>query len=256
MTAPTVTLTALPGIPLIEPGADLAAILAAAVGRSGLVPAAGDVLVVAQKIVSKAERRQVDLAGVTPSARAFELAGVTGKDPRLLELVLRESDSVIRAAPNVIIVAHRLGLVMANAGIDQSNVRHPDGGEAALLLPVDPDASASRLKGALDQRFGIDFGVIIADSFGRAWRNGVTGVAIGAAGLPALVSRIGDPDLFGRPLRMTEIGFADEIATAAALLMGQADEALPAVLVRGLAWSGVPVPAVALIRPSEKDLFR
>ena len=255
MTAPTLTLSALPGIPLIEPGADLTAIIAEALARAGLEPHDHDVLVVAQKIVSKAEGRLIDLDTIAPSARAMELAGATGKDPRLVELVLRESDSVIRTAPNIIIVAHRLGLVMANAGIDQSNIRHGDG-EWALLLPADPDGSALRLKHALDQRFGVNLAVIVSDSFGRAWRNGVTGVAIGSAGLPSLVSRIGDPDLFGRTLRVTEIALADEIATAASLLMGQADEGLPAVLVRGLAWSGAALPAAALIRPRERDLFR
>lgn len=256
MTVPTVTLSALPGLPPVEAGDDLPAMLVRSLLAADTDPRDRDVLVIAQKIVSKAEGRLVDLATVVPSARASELAAVSGKDPRLVELILSESGTILRNVPGIMIVVHRLGLVMANAGIDQSNIRHPEGRELALLLPEDPDGSALRFKQALDERFGVGIGVVIADSFGRAWRHGVTGVAIGAAGLPSLVVRTGEADLFGRELRGTEIGFADEIAAAASLVMGQADEGLPAVLVRGLAWDRDAMPAAALIRPKERDLFR
>jgi len=156
----------------------------------------------------------------------------------------------------LLIVEHRLGFVMANAGIDHSNVPVEDGGERVLLLPEDPDRSARLLREHLARVFGTEIGVIISDSFGRAWRKGTVGVALGAAGLPALIDLRGHPDLFGRELLVTETGFADEIAAAAGLLMGQADEAVPMVLVRGLSWSAPEVPAAALIRPAEHDLFR
>ncbi len=178
----SLTLTALEGIPEVRPGDELASLVLAALGRTGVELAAGDVLVVAQKIVSKSEGRLVALEGVTPSARAVELAGITGKDARLLELVLSESKEVLRAKKDVIIVEHRLGYVMANAGIDQSNV--PGAGAMALLLPLDPDASCERLRAALRGATSIDVGVVVNDSFGRAWRNGAVGVALGVAGCP------------------------------------------------------------------------
>jgi coenzyme F420-0:L-glutamate ligase/coenzyme F420-1:gamma-L-glutamate ligase len=252
----TVTWTAVPGIPLIEPGDDLAAILIGAVERSGIVPRDRDVFVVAQKIVSKAEGRYVDLREVAPSGRALELAAAVRKDPRLIEVILSESQEVLRHAAGVLIVVHRLGIVMANAGVDQSNIRHPEAGERALLLPLDPDASCARLKARIDERFGVDAGVVINDSFGRAWRNGVIGTALGAAGLPSLVSLVGAPDLFGRALRITEVAVADEIAAAASLLMGQTDDGLPIVHARGLAWDAPARRAAALLRRKEHDLFR
>lgn len=255
MTIPLVSLIAVPDIPLIEPGDDLADVLKGALQASGLRPEAGDVLVVAQKVVSKAEGRYVDLDTVTPSARARELAAQTGKDPRRVELVLGESTEIVRVGPNVIIAEHRLGFVMANAGIDESNIRH-DGGGRVLLLPLDPDRSAARLKARLDADFGTEVGIVINDSFGRPWRNGVVGVALGAAGVPALVDRVGSPDLFGRTLAVTEIAVADEIASAASLVMGQAAEGRPAVLVRGFALDAPHLPASALIRDRERDLFR
>jgi len=245
-------LIALPGIPEVEAGADVARLLLEAVGRAREVLKAGDVVVVAQKIVSKAEGRLVRLETVTPSPRARELADATGKDPRLTELMLRESREVLRAKPNVLIVEHRLGLVMASAGIDESNV--PDG--AALLLPEDPDASARRLREALTRATGADVGVVINDSFGRAWRNGVAGVAIGVAGLPALVDLRGRADRRGRLLRVTEVAAADEIAAAASLLMGQAAEGTPAVLVCGFPYARRDGSAAELIRPRAQDLFR
>ncbi len=221
-----------------------------------LRPRAGDVIVVAQKIVSKAEGRTVDVATVTPSPAAEKLAAEIGKDPRLVEIVLSESRRVVRSRPNLMIVEHRLGFVMANAGVDQSNVAPADGIQRALLLPVDPDASAEALRVKLSARFDVPLAVIISDSFGRAWRRGTVGVAIGAAGLPSLIDLRGQPDLFGRTLEVSIIGFADEIAAAASLLQGQAAEARPVVLVRGLDWSAPDAPARELLRPDSEDLFR
>jgi len=249
-------MTGLQGVPLIKPGDDLGAITVDALHVNEIVPEDGDVLVVAQKIVSKAEGRFVEVADVEPSARAVALAAEVDKDPRFVEVVLSESKRVVRHRPGLLIVEHRLGFVMANAGIDHSNVAPEDGGERVLLLPVDPDGSAGKLRQHLVDVFGVAIGVIISDSFGRPWRKGTVGVAIGAAGLPAFVDLRGQPDLFGRKLLVTETGFADEIAAAAGLVMGQADEAVPVVLVRGLAWSAPELPGAALIRPAEHDLFR
>jgi coenzyme F420-0:L-glutamate ligase/coenzyme F420-1:gamma-L-glutamate ligase len=239
------------GLPEIVEGTDLGALVA---GRAELED--GDVVVIAQKIVSKAEGRTVDLATVEPSAEAVELAQGVGKDPRLVEVILSESARVVRSRPNLIIVEHRLGFVMANAGVDQSNVAPADGVHRALLLPRDPDASAEALRASLQQRSGAAIGVIISDSFGRAWRRGTCGIAIGAAGLPSLIDLRGQPDLFGRTLEVSIIGFADEIAAAASLLQGQAAEAQPVILVRGLAWSAPVAPAAELVRPPQEDLFR
>ena len=253
---PTVTITGLSGIKLVEPGDDLGAITVTAFAANGVVPEDGDVLVLAQKIVSKAEGRYVDVATVQPSERAIALAAELDKDPRFVEVVLSESKRVVRHRPGLLIVEHRLGLVMANAGIDHSNVPTDDGVDRVLLLPEDPDGSARALREHLVRVFGTGIAVIVSDSFGRAWRKGTVGIALGAAGLPALVDLRGHPDLFGRALLVTETGFADEIAAAATQLMGQAGEAIPMVLVRGLAWSAPEVPAAALIRPAEHDLFR
>jgi coenzyme F420-0:L-glutamate ligase/coenzyme F420-1:gamma-L-glutamate ligase len=247
-------LTALPGIPMVREGDDIAALIIRALGSRELHD--GDVVVVAQKIVSKAEGRTVDLGTVKPSAKAISLADEVGKDPRLVEVVLSESVRVVRSRPNLIIVQHRLGFVMANAGVDQSNVAPADGVHRVLLLPRDPDASAEALRQKLQQRYGVALGVVISDSFGRAWRRGTCGIAIGAAGLPSLIDLRGQPDLFGRTLEVSIIGFADEIAAAASLLQGQAAEARPVVLVRGLTWSAPPTPAAALVRSPEEDLFR
>jgi coenzyme F420-0:L-glutamate ligase/coenzyme F420-1:gamma-L-glutamate ligase len=197
----------------------------------------------------------VDLARIEPSPRAVALAQEVGKDARLIEVILRESTEVVRHKKDVLIVAHRLGFVMANAGVDQSNVG-PDECSRVLLLPCAPDASAARLKERLDDEFGVDLGVVINDSFGRPWRNGVVGVALGAAGVPSLWNLVGSPDIFGRAMRVTEVAVADQIASAASLLMGEADERLPAVHVRGITWPAEPVPASALVRPREMDLFR
>jgi coenzyme F420-0:L-glutamate ligase/coenzyme F420-1:gamma-L-glutamate ligase len=255
MASTRLELVALDGIPMVRPGDDLAALVLDGLARSGLALRAGDVLVLAQKIVSKAEGRLVDLADVTPSPRAISLAEAVRKDPRFVELVLAESRQVLRAKPDVLIVEHRLGLVMANAGIDRSNVDGSDR-ELALLLPEDPDASAARLRAAIGSATGAEINVVISDSFGRAWRRGTMGIAIGAAGLPALLDRRGHPDLFGRALQVTMIGHADEIASAASLLMGQGDEGRPVVLVRGLAPLQPHGRAQDLIRPESEDLFR
>ena len=244
---PSLQLFALPGLPLVQAGDDLAGLLSAAIERAGLTSQSDDVLAVAQKIVSKVEGRSIALASVKPSQAARDLAEQTGKDARLVELILSESERVVRARSNLIIVKHRLGFVMANAGIDQSNV----GEEChALLLPRDPDASAA----ALAARLGLP--VVITDSFGRAWRRGTVGVAIGSAGVPALRDLRGQPDLFGRTLMVSVTGFADEIAAAAGLVMGQGAEGQPAVLVRGLSWSGAENPASELLRPAVEDLFQ
>ena len=248
-------LTSLTGIKLVEPGDDLGDIAVAAFAANRLVPEPGDVLVVAQKIVSKAEGRYVDVATVKPSERAIALGAEVDKDPRFVEVVLSESRRVVRHRPGLLIVEHRLGFVMANAGIDHSNLP-AQGDERVLLLPEDPDGSARALREQLAEAFGTDIAVIICDSFGRPWRKGTVGVALGAAGLPALIDLRGQPDLFGRELLVTETGFADEIAAAAGLVMGQADEAVPMVLVRGLRWSAPEVAAAALIRAAEHDLFR
>jgi coenzyme F420-0:L-glutamate ligase/coenzyme F420-1:gamma-L-glutamate ligase len=237
---------------MVQPGHDLAALIA---DRAGPLRDR-DVLVIAQKIVSKAEGRSIDLATVIPSPRAVELAAEVGKDPRLVEVILSESTRVVRSRPNLLIMQHRLGFVMANAGVDHSNVAPTDGIDRALLLPVDPDGSAERLRAALEAKFGVRLAVIISDSFGRPWRRGTVGVAIGAAGLPALIDMRGKPDLFGRTLEVTVIGLADEIAAAAGLLQGQAAEAQPVVVVRGLAWTAPDAPVNELVRPPEEDLFR
>jgi coenzyme F420-0:L-glutamate ligase/coenzyme F420-1:gamma-L-glutamate ligase len=254
--APELSLIALPDFPQVGSGDDLAALTAAALTRGALQLRSDDVLVFAQKVISKAEGRRIDLAQVAPSARAFELAQTVQKDPRLVELILRESRRVVRSAQDVLIVEHRLGLIMANAGIDQSNVADPASGEFALLLPEDPDASATRLRDRLRALTGCEPGVVISDSFGRPWRMGTVGVAIGCAGFPATLDLRGRADLFGRPLRVTVVGHADEIASAASLLMGQANEARPVILVRGLASRAPHQPAAALIRPQQQDLFR
>lgn len=247
---------ALEGLPLVKAGDDLGALIASAFERNGVAPRAGDVLVVAQKIVSKAEARMLDLTTVKPSARALKLAAEIGKDPRLVEVILTESVRVVRTRPGVLIVEHRLGFVMANAGVDQSNVAPAGGSAHVLLLPKNPDASAETLRRDLKARTGVDLAIVINDSLGRPWRQGTMGVAIGAAGLPALIDLRGRPDLFGRKLEVSVIGFADEIAAAASLLMGQAGEARPAVLIRGLSWSAPEATAASLVRPANEDLFR
>ena len=254
-------LTALAGIPTVCPGDDLAALIGAGLRRTGLVAELGDVLVLAQKIVSKAEGRRVRLADVVPSARAVALAAQAQKDARVVELILRESVQVLRCRPGVIIVEHRSGLVMANAGIDASNVDasnvdDADGDESVLLLPLDSDRSAAGLREKLRRSLGCDIGVVINDSFGRAWRNGTIGTAIGLAGLPGLWDMRGLPDRRGRLLRSTEVGVADELAAAASLVMGQGDEGLPVVHVRGFPVALREGSVRELMRSRDIDLFR
>lgn len=250
------TLSAVSGIPLIRAGDDLCALIIAALAQAGLEVGDGDIFVVAQKAVSKAQGRAVDLATVTPSSEAHALAAEVGKDARLVEVILSESVRVVRKRPGLLIVEHRGGWIMANAGIDQSNVPTEAGAEPVLLLPKDCDSAAESLRGALTEHFAKRLGVVINDSFGRAWRRGTVGVALGAAGIPALWNMRGQPDLNGRPLKVTETGFADEVAAAASLLMGQADEGRPVVLVSGFAPSEAAIAARALIRPAAEDLFR
>jgi coenzyme F420-0:L-glutamate ligase/coenzyme F420-1:gamma-L-glutamate ligase len=251
-----VEILAVPGIPLVRKDDDLVTLIGDGAARGGIVPRDGDVFVLAQKIVSKSEGRLVDLATVQPSTEAIELAGKVQKDPRLVELILSESVRVVRARPGLLIVEHRLGFVMANAGVDQSNVASTDDAPQALLLPVDPDGSAALLRKRLSQKLGVSVAVIINDSFGRAWRRGTCGIAIGAAGLPSLMDLRGSPDLFGRTLQVSITGHADEIAAAASLVMGQGAEGQPVVVVRGLTWQGPDNAASELVRPAAEDMFR
>lgn len=247
-------LFAIPGLPMVQAGDNLPALILAGLERAGQVLQDRDVVVIAQKIVSKAEGRTVDLADVVPSPEAMKLAAEVGKDPRIVEVVLSDSVKVVRSRPNLMIMQHRLGFVMANAGVDQSNVAEADGHHRALLLPLDPDGSAEAIRSALAPH--AEVGVVISDSFGRPWRRGTAGVAIGAAGIPAVIDLRGQPDLFGRILEVSIIGFADEIAAAASLLQGQAAEAQPVVVVRGLTWHAPSLPVADVIRPPEEDLFQ
>lgn len=237
----------------VRPGDDLAALLADTL--EGFACDRDDVLVVTQKIVSKAENRFVDLDQVTPGPRALELAALTQKDPRLVELVLAESSDVVRAVPHVLITRHRSGHVMANAGIDRSNLG-PGDSERVLLLPLDCDASAQRLRSGLAALLPSPPGIVISDSFGRPWRNGVINVALGVDGLPALIDRRGEFDRDGRALEVTQVALGDLAASAAGLLMGEGAEGVPAVLIRGLSVPGQANPAAALVRPAQQDLFR
>ena len=274
MTPPELRIRALSGLPPVRPGDDPGALLADALARARESLRDGDVVVIAQKIVSKAEGRTVRLADVVPSPRALELAARTEKDPRAVEAILGESVEVVRAAPGVLIVETRHGIVLANAGADMSNVEHDEEDDRLLLLPEDPDASADRLRAALaahasggggsgdsDGGGSPRIGVIVADSVGRAWREGTVGLAIGVSGLPARLDRRGEPDLFGRPLHVTEVGVADSIASAASIVMGEGAEGRPAALVRGLSFEGRSEAERAgrardLVRPRERDLFR
>lgn len=254
----TLTLQPIPNIPIIKPGDSLSHIIFQAASGSGVGFASGDILVVAQKIVSKAENRLVNLTEVQPSAQAQELALVTQKDPRLLELVLRESGQVLRARPGTIIVEHRCGFICANAGIDHSNVRGEWGNQEdwVLLLPEDPNRSAEFLRAELEMLTGVELGVLIIDSHGRAWRNGVVGVTIGMSNVPGVVDMRGQPDLHGYQLKVTTIAAADELAAAASLVMGQADEMTPVVRARGFPYPLRTASFQELIRPKELDLFR
>lgn len=246
---------AVPGIPMVKPGDDLAALILQALKANDLSLEDGDVVCIAQKIVSKAENQLVLLDSVEPSARAQTLAAQTDKDPRLVELILQESDEILRHKPGVLIVRHRLGIVGANAGIDQSNVDH-SAGETALLLPKDPDASATALRSALVAASQAQVAVVITDSHNRPWRLGTVGTAIGCAGLNALDDYRGGEDMFGRELKVTLINRADAIATAATLVMGETTEATPLAVVRGFPVDASAQPATAMVRPLAEDLFR
>ncbi|MCL4249316.1 MAG: coenzyme F420-0:L-glutamate ligase [Anaerolineae bacterium] len=246
-------ITAIPGLPIIQPGDDLPVLIAGALTAADLTLQDADVLVVTSKIVSKAEGRRVDLRTITPGDEALRLAEITRKDARVVELVLRESVEVSRARPGVLIVRHRLGFVSANAGIDQSNVAGDE--DTVLLLPSDPDASAAALRERLSRLTGAHIGIVISDSHGRAWRVGNLGVAIGVSGLPAVRDLRGQPDLFGRRLQISIQGYADMIASAAGLLSGEANEGLPVVLVRGLTAQG-DGHAADINRAIEFDLYR
>ena len=276
----SLTLTPLPNIPIIKKRDDLPKII---LENCTIALQDGDIFVLAQKIVSKTEGRLVNLADVEPSPRAFQLATDTDKDARLVELILQESNEVIRIRPGLIVVEHKLGFICANAGIDHSNVNpHPslpprgegthspplrggdvrrteggiDNDEFVLLLPKNPDKSARELRDALQAATGKKAGILIIDSHGRAWREGIVGITIGMAGVPGVVDRRGDTDLFGREMRITQIGAADELAAAASLMMGQTNEGKPIVHARGFPYPLRESRLNELLRPKEKDLFR
>lgn len=252
----TISFLGIPGIPHIQPGDDVGELIVAALKTAEITPHPGDIFAIAQKIVSKAEGRLVNLNSILPSPRAQEVATQTAKDPRLVELILQESEEISRMRPGVLIVRHRLGFTSANAGIDRSNVAQTDDGETVLLLPKDPDASAEAIRQKIVGFADAPVGVVITDSHGRPFRLGTVGVAIGVAGIPALWDRRGEPDLYGYRLQHTDVGLADEIAAAAGLLMGQAAEATPVVLVRGLQLPPGTGKASDLIRPKTADLYR
>lgn len=239
--------------PEIRPGDDLVGAIVRALREAGLIPEPGDVIVVAQKVVSKAEGSVVDLRQVTPGPRALALAEETRKDPRLVEVILGESRAVRRARPGLIIAEHRLGFVCANAGVDHSNVGL--GADVVATLPQDPDASARRIQAGLRDAFGVEVAVIVNDSHGRPFRQGTTGAAIGSAGLRVLRSYIGEPDRYGYVLRVSVEAVADEMAALANLLQGQAAEGTPVVLIRGAEHPGTG-GAGELVRAEEEDLFR
>jgi coenzyme F420-0:L-glutamate ligase / coenzyme F420-1:gamma-L-glutamate ligase len=250
----SLTVTALPGIPLVQRGDDLTRLVLDGMARAGLAFQAGDALVVTSKIVSKAEGRLVDLNSVTPSDEAIKLADETQKDARIVELILRESVKVSRKAPNILVVEHKLGFVSANAGIDQSNVNGDE--DCVLLLPSDPDTSARRMGEQLREATGVDVAIIISDSHGRPFRVGNIGVAIGVAGMPAVLDLRGRSDLFGRKLRISVQAYGDMVASAANLVSGEADEGRPVVLVRGLQFPPLDGSAKDLNRAVEFDLYR
>jgi coenzyme F420-0:L-glutamate ligase/coenzyme F420-1:gamma-L-glutamate ligase len=255
---PSLTLTPLTNIPLIRPGDHLADVIFTGLQATGITLENGDILVLAQKIVSKAENRLVNLATVTPSPAALDLAQKSGKDPRVAELILRESREILRTRFGSVIVEHNLGFVCANAGIDHSNVAG-DGSAAeewVLLLPEDPDRSAAELRQQLETASGKQLGVLIIDSHGRAWRIGTVGVTIGLSGLPGLIDERGWKDLFGYTLQITVLGAADELAAAASLAMGQAAEGTPVVHVRGFPYPLREGALNELLRPKDQDMFR
>lgn len=254
----SLTLNSLKNIPFIRQGDSLADILLKSLNEQDLNLEDNDILVLAQKIVSKSEGRMVNLANIQPSQRAIELAPEIDKDPRLIELILQESNEVLRVRKGVIVVEHKLGFVCANAGIDHSNVMGEGNTneDFVLLLPEDPDASAKKLREEIKQRTQKDIAVMIIDSHGRAWRNGTVGICIGLSGISALIDERGWKDLFGYTLKATIVGVADELAAAASLVMGQAAEGTPAVHVRGYPYPLGEGSLKELIRPKDLDMFR
>ncbi|MFQ5634701.1 MAG: coenzyme F420-0:L-glutamate ligase [Gammaproteobacteria bacterium] len=254
MPEPALSLFPIPGVPEVEPGMDIATVLFECIDAAGLEPRDGDVVAVAQKIVSKAEGRFVNLDEVTPSAEARALAYARGNDARLATVILNESRRVVRDTPAVIIVEHRSGIVLATAGIDRSNVTGDE--NTVLLLPADADASAAALKQRFDERFGAALGVLITDSVGRPWRQGTTGIAIGCSGIAVLNDLRGQRDMFGRVLQVAEVATADCIAGAASLIMGEGADAIPAILVRGAVAGASSQSAREILRPPAEDLFR
>lgn len=249
-------LTALADFPMIEPGDDLLAAVLSAVEGSSLDLADGDVLVLAQKVISKAEHRYAYLNQVEPGAQACELAAQVDKDPRLVQLILSESKEVLRQRPGLVIVEHRLGYVHANAGIDKSNIESSADNPRVLLLPLDSDLSARQLREGIQQQTGRSVAIIINDSAGRAWRNGTVGMAIGTAGFEPVENLVGEPDLFARPMETTEVAVADELAAAASFMMGQAAEGCPVVHIRGARLRPAELGSGRLIRDKSRDMFR
>lgn len=252
----SITFTAIPDFPHIKPGDNIARIILKCLSKTGITLQAGDTFVVAHKIVSKAEGRLVNLDDVQPGDKAFQVAAQTQKDPRLVELILRESVSISRMQPGLLIVTHRLGFTSANAGIDRSNAPQEVSGETVVLLPENPDQSAGKMRQEIFDQTGLLVGILIADSHGRPFRLGTVGVAIGVAGLPALWDRRGEHDLYGYQLQHTEVGTADELAAAASLLMGQAAEGTPVIHVHGLTLPPIEGRASDLVRPQKMDLYR
>ncbi|HKK31165.1 MAG TPA: coenzyme F420-0:L-glutamate ligase [Alphaproteobacteria bacterium] len=252
--APPLTLHALEDFPHVKPGDDLARQIADCLAANSLRLQPGDIVACAQKIVSKAEARYARLADLIPGAEAGEWARRTGKDPRLVQITLDQANYVLRYRPNLLVVETKLGMVMANAGVDQSNI---DGaGEQVLLLPEDPDRSAEALAAGLEQISGMRPAVLITDSVGRAWRIGTAGIAIGAAGIRCVNDIRGEADMMGRELKVSIVGHGDQLASAACVAMGEGAEGTPVVLIRGLPPEAEPLPAAALVRPAEDDMFR
>ena len=258
----SLTLVALDGFPLVSPGDDISKLILQSVKNSDLRLEAGDILVIAQKIISKSEGRFVRLSELNPSKSAAELAELTGKDPSLIELILSESHKIIRYRPGVIVVENKHGVVLANAGIDHSNVGGESRDGQVLLLPKDPDKSATAIQEELQKLTKVKIAVIINDSIGRAWRNGTIGTALGVSGMPAMLDLRGHSDLFGKPLLVSEEAIADELSSAASLLQGQTDGRRPVILIRGYGTNNFKhsknssIGVSALIRPKEKDMFR
>lgn len=251
-------ITPIYSIPDVKTGDDIAQILLKNLSYQGISLLERDILVITQKIISKAENRFIDLSTVTPSAEALKIADTSKKSPQMIELILRESRKIIRIAPQTIITEHNLGFICANAGIDHSNVsvNEKKGEFWVLLLPKNPDASANKIRNFIRSKLGVNIGVMIIDSHGRAWRYGTVGTMIGTAGVPALVDLRGKKDLYGYELKITRVAAADELAGSASLIMGQSDENIPAVHVRGFPYALRDTSLNEVIRPEEKDLFR